>query len=193
MALAGAGVVPGSRPDIPVCGAGAYRIRSTWVKAPTVGRSLLRISGTLLVGHAGRILHTGGEANAPRDFLWCMPAVDGAARLGNRFGAVLAGDGVALKQVVATVITVARSSDLVATVPREAHGGSACRHEHVRAAVQAAFDYGVDALARRGCMRIRCTPGCAIVCERPLRITAPVLTDSEITRVSGILSSSRRA
>jgi hypothetical protein len=92
------------------------------LKAPTGGRSLLRISGTLrLVGQLlyviVTLLHTGGGGERPPPFSQCMPAVAldgqaGAARLANRFGAasttaalalygaVLAVDPVALKQAV---------------------------------------------------------------------------------------------
>ncbi len=91
------------------------------LKAPTGGRSLLRISGTLrLVGQLlyviVTLLHT-GRGERPPPFSQCMPAVAldgqaGAARLANRFGAasttaalalygaVLAVDPVALKQAL---------------------------------------------------------------------------------------------
>jgi hypothetical protein len=77
-ARAGAGVVPGSVRTfrfVKRCVPNPQHL----LKAHTVGRSLLRISGTLrLVGQLLYVivtfLHTGGEANAP-PFSQCMPAV----------------------------------------------------------------------------------------------------------------------
>jgi hypothetical protein len=173
-ARAGAGVVPGRRVDTPVCE--EVRSQSAALGSRPYSRSLI----AAYLRHAAarrpiavRILSPGRGGERPPPYSPCMPAVAldgqaGAARLANRFGAVLAVDGVALKQAVATAITVARSSDLVATVPE--------KHTAALRAGMNTFRCRSGCLrvwcrhGTRGCRRIQCTPGCAIVCERPRRI-----------------------